>query len=61
MDTLKHDTQYINDRDLVSDDASHNETLSPEEREVEKQLRRKIDIRIMPLVVLIYLMNYIDR
>lgn len=35
--------------------------LSPEEREIEKKLRKKIDILIMPLVVLVYLMNYIDR
>jgi len=28
---------------------------------VEKQLRRKIDIRIMPLVVIIYIFNYLDR
>lgn len=35
--------------------------LTPEELEVEKKLRRKIDLLIMPLVVLVYLMNYIDR
>lgn len=35
--------------------------LTPEERRLEKKLVRKIDIMIMPLVVLVYLMNYIDR
>ncbi|KAI4716608.1 permease of the major facilitator superfamily [Aureobasidium sp. EXF-10727] len=35
--------------------------LTPEELEIEKKLRRKIDLLIMPLVVLVYLMNYIDR
>ncbi|KAL4951873.1 MFS general substrate transporter [Aspergillus filifer] len=30
-------------------------------RTVEGQLRRKIDIRILPIVVLIYLFNYLDR
>ncbi|KAL1954199.1 hypothetical protein VTO42DRAFT_1515 [Malbranchea cinnamomea] len=35
--------------------------LTPEELVLEKQLRRKIDILIMPIVVLVYLMNYIDR
>jgi hypothetical protein len=35
--------------------------LTPDELEVEKKLRRKIDFLIMPLVVLVYLMNYIDR
>ena len=28
---------------------------------IEGQLRRKIDTRILPLVVLIYLFNYLDR
>ena len=31
--------------------------LTPEELEVEKQLRRRIDMMIMPLVILVYLMN----
>jgi hypothetical protein len=42
-------------------EATHGGTLSDEELEIEKKLRRKIDIRIMPLVILVYLMNYIDR
>lgn len=39
----------------------HHEQLTPEEMVVAKKLRTKIDIRIMPLVILVYLMNYIDR
>jgi hypothetical protein len=35
--------------------------LTPDELEVEKKLRKKIDLLIMPLIVLVYLMNYIDR
>lgn len=35
--------------------------LTEEEKVVAKKLIRKIDIRIMPLVILVYLMNYIDR
>lgn len=35
--------------------------LTADELLLEKKLRRKIDLRIMPIVVLIYLMNYIDR
>lgn len=35
--------------------------LTPEELVTEKKLRRKIDSLIMPLVILVYLMNYIDR
>jgi hypothetical protein len=39
----------------------HHGKLSAAELEIEKRLLRKIDIRIMPLVILVYLMNYIDR
>lgn len=61
----------ITDHELMGDKAfaTHEEyihgndayTLSPEELVHEKKLRRKIDLLIMPLVVLVYLMNYIDR
>jgi hypothetical protein len=37
-------------------------SLTPESREAtENALRMKIDIRLMPMVVLIYIMNYLDR
>lgn len=36
--------------------------LSPEERhELEAKLKRKIDLRLMPMVILMYIMNYLDR
>ena len=63
-------TDRIHDRDLLGVGNEKNVTLeeidelrrlSPEELVLEKKLRRKMDLRIMPLVVLIYLMNYIDR
>lgn len=41
--------------------ALHHGQLSAEELEIEKKLRRKIDLRIMPVLITIYLMNYIDR
>lgn len=43
------------------DEVMHFGELTSEELVIEKELRKKIDIRIMPLVVLVYLMNYIDR
>lgn len=54
------------DMDGEKGNSAHQETvhhgkLTEEELEIEKRLRRKIDIRIMPLVILVYLMNYIDR
>lgn len=39
----------------------HLRQLSLAELEIEKKLRKKIDLRIMPICVLIYLLNYIDR
>ncbi|KAM3067340.1 hypothetical protein ACMFMF_009833 [Clarireedia jacksonii] len=37
-------------------------SLTQEGREAaENALRRKIDIRLMPMIVLIYIMNYLDR
>lgn len=36
--------------------------LTPEERhDVEGKLKRKLDIRLMPMIVLMYIMNYLDR
>lgn len=43
------------------DTGSHHEELTDDEKRIAKKLVRKIDIRIMPLVILVYLMNYIDR
>lgn len=58
----------VQDHDLLGDKlgVSHEEaaqlgTLTPEELVVEQKLKRKIDTLIMPMVVLVYLMNYIDR
>lgn len=35
---------------------------SPEELQaMEKKLVRKIDIRLLPMLILIYIMNYLDR
>lgn len=36
--------------------------MSQEERDLlEVKLRRKIDLRLMPMMVLMYIMNYLDR
>lgn len=58
----------ITDHDAMGEKAeiSHEEVvhlaqLTPEEKILERQLRRRIDTLIMPLVILVYLMNYIDR
>lgn len=42
-------------------DKDHSGELTPEELEIEKKLKFRIDSLIMPMVILVYLMNYIDR
>lgn len=55
----------LHDKDLVGEkakaDAEHYGHLSEEELVLEKKLRRKIDMVIMPTVILVYLMNYIGE
>ena len=62
------DKQPIQDSTVLGDKVhvTHEElatlrALSEEELLVEKKLLFRIDSRIMPMVVLVYLMNYIDR
>jgi hypothetical protein len=47
--------------DMTHEEVVHIAELTPEEKIIEKKLRRRIDSLIMPLVILVYLMNYIDR
>lgn len=51
----------LNKPDITHADIERFGKLTAEELVLEKKLRRKIDILIMPMVVLVYLMNYIDR
>jgi hypothetical protein len=46
---------------IDAEQAMHLRQLTPDELIAEKKLRRKIDQRIMPVVVTVYLLNYIDR
>ena len=62
------DGKQFHDHDVLGEKAevSHEERihwgqLTEDELVIEKKLRRKIDALIMPLVILVYLMNYIDR
>lgn len=55
-----HDNEDgIDKADLETRD--HLRQLTDAELAVEKKLKKKIDRRIMPIIILIYLMNYIDR
>jgi len=58
--------EYTRDSDIVDNDVSKEEatqmaSLTEEEQVLSLKLRKKIDSLVMPLVVLVYLMNYIDR
>ena len=56
-----HDHDVLGNSNITREDAMHYGELTAEERIHEKKLKRKIDTLIMPLVMLVYLMNYIDR
>ncbi|KAJ5614500.1 permease of the major facilitator superfamily [Penicillium herquei] len=65
---MEHAQNIISDAEVMGEKAemTHEETihlarLSSEEKVLEIKLRRRIDLLIMPLVILVYLMNYIDR
>jgi hypothetical protein len=47
--------------DLTHEEVVHIAQLTDEEKVLEKKLRKRIDALIMPLAILVYLMNYIDR
>ncbi|KAJ5815735.1 hypothetical protein N7474_007512 [Penicillium riverlandense] len=47
--------------EMTHEEVVHLAELTEEEKEVERKLRKRIDALIMPLVILVYLMNYIDR
>jgi len=55
------DEDIIGEKNIDSEQAMHLRQLTPYELVAEKKLRTKIDKLIMPIVVLVYLMNYIDR
>lgn len=68
LPTDKMDRKEVHDHDVFGEkvEITHSERmhfgqLTEDELIIEKKLRRKIDALIMPCVILVYLMNYIDR
>ena len=56
------DTEAMGDKaDMSHEEVVHLAELTEDEKAIEKKLRLRIDSLIMPLVVLVYLLNYIDR
>lgn len=64
-DTEQHairDSEVLGEKaHMTQEEVIHLTELTEEELVIEKKLRRRIDTLIMPLVVLVYLLNYIDR
>ncbi|QSZ28666.1 hypothetical protein DSL72_003165 [Monilinia vaccinii-corymbosi] len=63
---VSNDIELLGDVTSAPDKASRVpaclRNLTPEDRQrAENLLRRKIDTRLLPMVVLIYIMNYLDR
>ena len=57
-----HDHDAMGDKiEMTHEEIVHLTDLSPEEKVVEKKLLRLIDSIILPFVITVYLMNYIDR
>ncbi|KAF9878000.1 major facilitator superfamily transporter [Colletotrichum karsti] len=64
MADIKPSEDLVNDRDLLGDkptDTSHVAELTEAEKAIEKKLVRRIDWLIMPLILSVYLLNWIDR
>jgi hypothetical protein len=61
LEDVKSET-FISASD-ASDDPVARYRAMPEEqaREIERRVLRKIDLRILPTIVLIYILNYLDR
>jgi hypothetical protein len=57
-----HDHDAMGEKmELSHQEIVHLTELTPEEKITEKKLRRLIDSIILPFVITVYLMNYIDR
>ena len=56
------DADFMGEKsDVSQEERMHWGELTEEELVTQKKLLRKIDSLIMPCVILVYLMNYIDR
>lgn len=71
IETADLDKSYVNNVEIVANADKPNPKkeapvyvagLSPEERErAEKALVRKIDLRLLPMIIIMYILNYLDR
>lgn len=60
-ETVVPDPGAVEKASVSHEEAIYRASLTEEEKVIERKLRVRIDSLIMPLVVLVYLLNYIDR
>ncbi|KAH8704007.1 putative MFS transporter [Talaromyces proteolyticus] len=61
-DTIIHDRDAMGEKaEMSHEEIVHLAALTDDERATEVKLRKRIDTLILPLVIIVYLMNYIDR
>jgi hypothetical protein len=61
MASLNDNKAEVAHEEGTHEEAMHYGILTEEELAIQKKLIRRIDSRIMPAVITVYLMNYIDR
>jgi hypothetical protein len=71
IETADVDESYVDNVEVVANANKPNPRkeapayvagLTPEEREkAEKALVRKIDLRLLPMIIIMYILNYLDR
>jgi hypothetical protein len=54
---------FLKDEETINKNkvSNNGEEIFVENKELEKKLLRKIDLRIMPLLTLLYLLSFLDR
>lgn len=62
IDTVERGPEVVTSKSRVFEPPELVKAMSPEQRAAaEKKLKAKIDLRLMPMIVLMYIMNYLDR
>lgn len=56
--------EALHDRDIMGEkpiEASHVRELTEEERIIERKLVRRVDWIVLPIILVVYVLNWIDR
>ena len=55
------DQEIVSKSEMVQEETVQIAALTKEEKQLERKLVHKIDLFIMPIILLVYLLNWIDR